>query len=234
MTTMRRADTWRRCGLAALLLPAVAVGCLTFQNGQKGEPFGRYLPAGGGLAPSMVGWAAPTMPDNDAGTNQANTVSDGEKRLRNGDRVVIQLRGITPPVELTDEIDDTGSVNLEHVGQIVIAGLTTAEAEKQIESAYIKGQFYKKISVTIVPERDEFYIRGEVRNPGRYPLARGMTLTMAIATAGGYTDYAKPSKVRIMRGSQVLNVDATQVDKRQAPDPIIQRGDTIVVDPRVL
>lgn len=231
---MGRATAGRYFACASVLLSALAVGCLTFERNPGREPFARYVPAGGGMAPSMVGWAAPTIADGGAGTNVTPDSADGERRLRNGDRIVIQLRGITPPVELTDEIDDTGSVNLDHIGQVVIGGLTTSEAERRIESAYIEGQFYKKISVTVVAERDEYYVRGEVRNPGRFPLTRGMTLTMAIAAAGGYTDYARPSKVRIIRGREIVHVDATQAEKGQIPDPIVQRGDTIIVDPRVL
>jgi polysaccharide export outer membrane protein len=215
----------------------MAGGCITFDSSPGNEPFARYVPAGGGIAPSMTDWAPPTTADG-SGTNAVTSTADGneERLLRSGDRIVIQLRGITPPVELTDEIDDTGSVNLEHIGRVAIAGLTTSEAERRVESAYIDGQFYTKIAVTIVAERDEYYVRGEVRNPGRFPLARGMTLTMALAAAGGYTDYAKRSKVRIIRGrgAELANIDADQVEKRQAPDPIIHRGDTIIVDARVL
>lgn len=224
------------CGQFAsvAILLAVTCGCGTFGRHQEKEPFTRYLPSGGGIAPSMAGWAAPTVTGKGGETNASPGSVDGERRLRNGDRVVIQMRSITPPVEVSDEIDDNGSVNLDHVGQVVIAGLTTSEAERRIEKAYVDGQFYQKISVTVVAERDEYYVRGEVRNPGRFPLSRGMTLTMALAAAGGYTDYAKPSKVRILRGSQVISADATQIEKRQAPDPMILRGDTIIVDPRVL
>jgi protein involved in polysaccharide export with SLBB domain len=229
---MGRTLICRHLAGAIVLLLSLSSGCTTFERHPEREPFTRYVPAGGGMAPSMVGWASPTIAENGGETNMAPGSADGERRLRNGDRVIVQLRGITPPVEITDEIDDTGTVNLDHIGQVVIAGLTTSEAERRIESAYIVGQFYKKINVTVVAERDEFYVRGEVRNPGRFPLSRGMTLTMAIATAGGYTDYAKRSSISIKRGQQIVTVDATKVDKLQAPDPLIQRGDTITVNTR--
>jgi polysaccharide export outer membrane protein len=218
---------------AALIL-ALSAGCALLNRGPDGERFARYVPAGGGMAPSMAGWAAPTIAEQAPGTNPAPAAADGERRLRTGDRVVILLRGITPPAEIAVEIDDTGSVNLEHIGQVVIAGLTSSEAARRIETAFIKGQYYNKISVTIVPERDEYYVSGEVRNPGKFALPRGLTLTMAIAAAGGYTDYANPSKVRIIRGREAVRVDAAMAEKRQIPDPLIQRGDTIIVDARVL
>lgn len=225
-----------RCAVAfsAVLLLSATGGCATFGHRPGSEAFAKYVPAGGGMAPSMAGWAAPTVADTGTETNVSSAVLEGERLLRNGDRIMIQLRGITPPVEMADEIDEKGGINLEHIGQIVIAGMTTSEAERRIEESYIKGQYYKKISVTIVAERDDyFWIRGEVRAAGRYPLSRGMTLTMAIATAGGYTDYAKPTSVRILRGSGVTTIDVTQVEKRQVPDPLVQRGDNIIVDQRV-
>jgi len=194
------------------------------------ETFGRYLPAGGGVAPSTEGWGEPSTVGVATGTATAAALVSSEHRLQTGDRVTISLRGIPSPSEIEDQIDEKGSVNLELLGVVAIGGLTTSEAERKIEHAYVASEIYQRINVTIVTERGEYFVRGEVRQPGRFPLPSGITLTEAIAAAGGYTDYARPTRVRIIRGAQVILADATRIEKRLDPDVIIKRNDTIVVE----
>jgi protein involved in polysaccharide export with SLBB domain len=45
-------------------------------------------------------------------------------------------------------------------------------------------------------------VKGEVRNPGDYPLLKGMTARQAIEAAGGYSDYA--SGILVVRGAQTI------------------------------
>jgi polysaccharide export outer membrane protein len=217
---------------ALFLLSAVALfgaSCASLSRQATGR-FDRYVPAGGGQAPSTDGWAEPTgVGSVSAATNEAATAL-ADHRLRSGDRITILLRGIPTPSEVVDQVDEKGCVNLEFVGTVAIGGLTTSEAERRIERAYVEGDIYRRINVTVVAESEEYFVRGEVRQPGRFPLSRGMTLTQAIAAAGGYTDFARPTKVRIIRGEQVILVDATRIEKRQDADVTIKRNDTIVIE----
>lgn len=43
-----------------------------------------------------------------------------------------------------------------------------------------------KVTVDIIDYRP-YYILGEVKQPGKYPYSIGLTLTKAVATAGGFT-----------------------------------------------
>ena len=228
-----------RCGVASRTrrVPALAsaslvvvawlgAACAVLPQHGAGR-FDRYLPAGGGQAPSTEGWGDPT---GAASPTTNEPAASADHRLQNGDRITILLRGIPTPSEIDDQIDEKGCVNLELIGTVTIAGLTTSEAEQRIEEAYIEGRYYQRINVTIVAEREEYFVRGEVRQPGRFPLARGMTLTQALAAAGGYTDFARETRVRIIRGEHVILLDATRIEKRLDADVIIRRNDTIVVE----
>ena len=85
----------------------------------------------------------------------------------------------------------------------------------------------------VVPEPEECFIRGEVKLEGRYQIKGDLTLLQAIATADGYTDYAERSKISIMReGKKAMVYDATKIEKRKIPDPLIKPGDIIVVPRR--
>lgn len=153
--------------------------------------------------------------------------------LRRGDKVHISLRGIPVPESIEYVVDGSGSVSLPLVQPIVVAGLTPAEAGRAIERAYVDGGIYKKITIVLVALGDDYFIRGEVKKPDRYPLTPDLTLLRAIATAGGYTDFAKRTQVRVIRGDDVMVFNAEKVERRRDPDPSIERGDIIVVGRRI-
>lgn len=186
----------------------------------------------------------PNVGNRDIGTWQAvdekgssqsgNTVDASWTRpLRRGDKVMIYLRGIPRPEEKPDIVDDRGEVSLPLINKIKIEGLTTSEAEDLIEKAYVNGGYYKKIAITIVAQEDEYYIRGEVKRPGKYPLRPGMTLLQAISAAMGYTDFAKPKDIQLTRGGKNLQYNAKRIGEGEEKDPIIKPGDNIVVGRKI-
>jgi polysaccharide export outer membrane protein len=69
-----------------------------------------------------------------------------------------------------------------------------------------------------------FYATGEVKKPGRYPYEDGMTVLMAVTTAGGFTEKASPRRTHILRGQN----NTKETLKTGLNDPI-RPGDTIVV-----
>lgn len=225
-----------RLALAARFLCVVCfvggvAGCGTLFSGAP-DTFARYRPSTG-LRPAGIEAVA----TNNSSSGVAVTApavppdADGEARkLRSGDRITLRLSGMRVPVEVVDVLDEKGAITLELLGTVTLAGLTTTEAEDKIEKAYIDRQIYKSISVSIVVEQSWYYVRGEVNQPGRFVLTEALTLMQAVAAAGGYTDFAKPSKVKIMRGEDVLYFDAARIEKRQDKDPMIRRGDTIIVE----
>jgi len=149
--------------------------------------------------------------------------------LRRADKVVIALKDIPKNEEIQEMIDDNGSVELPLIGSVKIEGLTTAEAETVIRQAYIDKNFYKKITVIVVAQEEEFFIHGEVMRPGKYPITRDLTLTQAIATASGFTEFAKKTNVQINRGGATLFYNVSRIQQGKEVDPIIKPGDVIIV-----
>jgi polysaccharide export outer membrane protein len=70
-----------------------------------------------------------------------------------------------------------------------------------------------------------FYISGEVQKPDAYKLERNTTIIKAITLAGGFTDKAAPTKVKIVR----KNNDREQVNERVKMDALVLPEDVIVV-----
>jgi polysaccharide biosynthesis/export protein len=90
----------------------------------------------------------------------------------------------------------------------------------------------------VLPNAGAVYIQGEVKVPGQVKYTQGMTVTTAIAGAGGFTPLASGRRVTIVRGEgpkkQVLrvNVDAILSDPDTKDVPLMP-NDVITVPQRL-
>jgi polysaccharide biosynthesis/export protein len=120
-------------------------------------------------------------------------------------------------------VDAKGTVNLPLVGEIRVRGLTLSEAERTIENAYKDGRFLRKPEVTVAVDDyapREVSIQGQVKNPGRYPLPIESTMSVLdlVTKAGGFTDTALGTGVRITRilpdgSTRVITLDVESLIK---------------------
>ncbi len=83
-----------------------------------------------------------------------------------------------------------------------------------------------------------FYVSGEVKNPGSYPITPGLTVLKAVSVAGGLTKFGSKGKVEILRkGSQSdterIKVDLGDIEGGKKPDVPIEAEDIIKVGKRV-
>ena len=181
----------------------------------------------GAASPAIAGLDNAIKYDDDAGL----------RRMRSGDPVQILVRGIPQPDEIQDVIDMDGNLNIAYVGTVFVKGLTTTQAETMLEKAYIDAGIYLAPAVTVIAQRevlsDEFYIRGEVRGPGKYPLTEGMTLVQCITSAGGLTKFAS-SSAKVRRDGKVKKYSLKSIWKGKKEDPVIKRQDVITIPARII
>lgn len=152
-----------------------------------------------------------------------------QRILSRGDRIMISLRGIPRPEEIKNVVDGLGEVTLPLIGQVSVSGLTTSEAERLIESTYIDGGFYRKINIIVVAEDKVYFVQGEVARQGKFSMSGDVTLLQAITEAGGYTAFANPKKIKVIRGDQVLFYNARDIADGKETDPPILADDIIMV-----
>ena len=94
-------------------------------------------------------------------------------------------------------IAPNGTISMPLIGQVKVAGLTAAQAEKKIIEL-LKDGYLKKPAVTIsVAEYRLFYVNGEVKKPGGYGYRDGLTVHKAISLAGGFSERAARDKISI-------------------------------------
>jgi len=150
-------------------------------------------------------------------------------RLRPGDPIVVYLRGIPDESQIEDVLDERARITLPYIDTVSAYGKTSSELEREIRRLYLSKKIYKDISVNVVIPAQSYFVRGEIRQPGRFPLAGGLTVVQAMAAAGGYTEFANPSKVKILRGSERIKVNVKDLERHPEKDIEIETGDVIVV-----
>jgi polysaccharide export outer membrane protein len=120
-------------------------------------------------------------------------------------------------------VDAKGTVNLPLVGEVRVYGQTISQAERTIEAAYKDGRFLRKPEVTVTVDEyapREVSIQGQVKNPGRFELPVEATLSVLdlVTKAGGFTDTAQGTAVRVTRilpdgSTKILTIDVESLIK---------------------
>ncbi|MFI5335247.1 MAG: polysaccharide biosynthesis/export family protein [Opitutales bacterium] len=167
-----------------------------------------------------------TMP---TGTNPRVAASSTSAQLRPGDSLTVTLSGIPDPSTNPVQIDEQGFISLPYLGTLPAGGLTTSELSQAIRSAYITRKFYNELSVSATVTERYVYIGGEVQRPGRIPWSTDLTLAKAVQSAGGFTLYAKETKVTLTRDRKAYDFDLRLAQRKPEEDPVLFPGDSIQV-----
>jgi polysaccharide biosynthesis/export protein len=142
-----------------------------------------------------------------------------------------------PDVSRSVPVRPDGKISLPLVGEIQATGRTPLQLEEEIAD---KLQTYiNKPDVTVIVQEinsEKFNILGRVIKPGSYPLSGSATVLDAIATAGGFQDFAKQKSIYILRstpagGQSRMTFNYKDVIKGKHPEQNIklEPRDTIVV-----
>jgi len=169
-----------------------------------------------------------------AGPKEQYVCVDDEIRV--GDRLKISLLDIpTPELDKEFDVRNDGTVNLQLLGSMKAAGKKFGQFERELQQAYISKQFYARITVVVKPDVRFYTVDGEVKGPTRMVYVGPTTVLRAIATCGGFTDFAKRQRVEITRANgKRENVDCKKAQKDPKFDVTICPGDYIFVPRTVL
>jgi polysaccharide biosynthesis/export protein len=130
-----------------------------------------------------------------------------------------------------------GKISLPLVGELVASGLTTKQLQQTITEKL--QSFLASPEVTVIVQEAKsksVTVIGQVLKPGSYDLSKSMKVLDVLALSGGFRDFAKVTKIFVVRtapdGSvQQLKFDYKRVIKgRDLTENIeLQPNDTIVV-----
>lgn len=127
-----------------------------------------------------------------------------------------------------------GRISLPLIHDIQAAGFTPTQLSNDIAQRLSKYLTDPTVEVTVLAVKSKnIYLMGEVGHVGPIPIAPGMTILQAIATAGGLTPYANPKKIYILRGDaghqKQIHFDYNKAKKGDMQGIELMPGDTIFV-----
>jgi protein involved in polysaccharide export with SLBB domain len=156
--------------------------------------------------------------------------------MRVGDKITVQLSGVPPDDSYIHEfqIPVAGDIVVPLLTQTFhAAGRSPAELGADIASAYQAQKMYTNPQVTVLAEERFINVGGDVRGPSNVVWRPDSTLMSTINSCGGFTEYADKRHVRILRGSQSIQVDCVRAIQVPGADPAVFPGDQIYV-PRTM
>jgi polysaccharide biosynthesis/export protein len=140
-------------------------------------------------------------------------------------------------ISRTIPVRPDGKISLPLVGEIQASGMTPMQLQDDLTKrlkAYIENP-----EVTVIvsdPRSHQFNVVGEVNRPGSYQLSQAMTVLDAIAQSGGFKDFAKETKIYVLRpmpdGTRVqlpFNYKQVIKGKDMQENVALKPGDTVVV-----
>jgi polysaccharide export outer membrane protein len=116
-----------------------------------------------------------------------------------------------------------------------LATMATYKVNDTMRGVPEANPFLRPGDIVVVPEGDQVYVVGNVNRPLTIPLKETLTVSRAIAMAGGTGPSPKRSRVRIVRqvagnsGKQEIFVDLNAIEKRNAIDVVLLPNDIVDV-----
>jgi len=156
-------------------------------------------------------------------------------RIGTQDLIEVQVLGVQD-LRRETRVNAKGMIGLPLLGAVHVAGLTTAEAEALIAGLYRRDHLQNPEVSVFVKEytRQRVTIEGAVGHPGVFPLKGPTTLLQALAIAGGQGALSDLSDVVLFRMEagerRAMKFDVTRIRSAEAPDPLLQPDDLIVVN----
>ena len=174
-------------------------------------------------APALAQQGQPSAPSQTPPESQVHGSSDP---LRPGD--VIRLRIWREP-DLSGEfpVRETGDVVLPKVGPMTVAGESPTAVRDRLVRAYSEFLQHTSIDVTLLRR---VQVMGAVRNPGLYNVDPTMTVSDALALAGGATNEGDRRSVRLVRDGEPVDVKLNESTRLAAQT--LRSGDQLVVPER--
>jgi len=130
-----------------------------------------------------------------------------------------------------------GRITLPETGDLFVAGLSPAELDSAITSAYAPFVHEPEVTVFVRNFGNLFvYVLGEVKSPGQQELKPRLTVLQALASANGPIRGAKLGNVVLLRRgpagevqARLVNLDRGNIPEGRIEDAYLQAEDIVFV-----
>ncbi|MFM2081705.1 MAG: hypothetical protein RL380_396 [Verrucomicrobiota bacterium] len=208
-------------------------------------------------APAEIKFADPAAPPpissapsaNSPAAEPATNSNDAKHKLQAGDTVTFRIAEDREPAEAPAKIlivSDTDELDIPYLGLVPVKDKTCREVVNEI-TPRLEKDYYVKATVTLGLQSSSkavgrVYISGEVKSTAPIVLLANETFTVskAIIAAGGFADFAKKSKVTVIRKTEdgkkiekVVNMQKFFEDGKIEEDYEVHADDFIIVPKRI-
>lgn len=204
--------------LAILCLSFILVACV-----------GGRVPLGGSPEVRVLAADKLPLPENNAGP------ASGAYVIQPADKLVIDAVGLPGLTQREVVVDRGGRIALPMIGGVDVVGKTSVEIEAlltdRLRAAFVRDP---KVAVNVGDTASQVVtVDGQVAEPGVYPVFPNMTLTRAVASAKGGSEFARLDDVVVLRTvagqryAALYNLGAIQ--RGAYVDPPIVANDVVIV-----
>jgi polysaccharide export outer membrane protein len=141
-----------------------------------------------------------------------------------------------PDLQAEVPVRPDGRISVPLIGEVHVAGLTPLEVQALLTDHYTRFVTAPSVSVLITQINSrKVFILGQVKESGAFDILQPTNVMQALAMAGGVTEFAKTSKIVVLRevnGVKMrwqVNLDAVASGKRPDDNMVLEPGDTIIV-----
>jgi polysaccharide export outer membrane protein len=143
--------------------------------------------------------------------------------------------------QLKVTVQPDGYITLQGAGSLYVQGMTVPETVEAVKKAYAKTLHEPIVDIDLVDfQKPYFVVLGQVAKPGQYDLRYDMTVTQAVAVAGGFAPTAKTQVFLYHRGSggwveaKELKLNDILHGKNVTEDVSMRPGDMIFVPEKTI
>jgi len=156
--------------------------------------------------------------------------------IKGGDMLIISVWG-EEDLDQEVTVSENGDISFPLIGKVKVGGLALQQADEEITELLQKDYFVNP-DVTVSMAILQFFITGEVRSPGAYPILGNITPLQAITLAGGFTDFSSHTVKIIRKEEDRVRTIKVNVDKmgggggEEVDEELIIRPNDVIIIPR--
>ncbi len=178
---------------------------------------------------------APSQKTEASPKTTASTPVDADYKIGPQDVIRIDVWK-EPDISRTIPVRPDGKISLPLLSDVQASGLTTMELAASLRESLSKYLNNPQVTVTVTEINSRrVYITGEVNHAGALPLLPNMNVLQALASGGGFTQFAKLKNIYVLRtenGKQVkhpFNYKEVVKGNLAEQNILLEPGDVIVV-----
>jgi polysaccharide export outer membrane protein len=183
---------------------------------------------------ASAGQTRPAIAPPASTSGKATSSADAQYRIGREDVLHVTVWG-NESLTMDVIVRPDGKISMPLIQDIQADGFTASDLADRIHDKLLP--YIKDPNVSVIVKQinaPKFTVLGYVNKPGTYPMRGDVTVLQALSEAGGFTPFASPRKIKLVRnngGKQEIRVFNyyDMIDKGGEGNYLLTAGDTIVV-----